>query len=70
LSKIILIGEYLKLGTRHESKPLLYSTFYKSFVFTVLAAVFHIFETAVKGLLLGVGMAGAFAELGGLVLLR
>jgi hypothetical protein len=66
LSKIILIGEYLKLGTRHESKPLLYSTFYKSFVFTVLVAVFHILETAVKGLLHGEGMAGTFTELKGL----
>ena len=63
LSKIILIGEYLKLGKRHESKPLLYSTVYKSFAFTVLVAVFHILESAVKALLHNEGMAGAFTEL-------
>jgi hypothetical protein len=63
LSKIILLGEYLKLGKRHECKPLLYSTFYKSFVFTVFVAVFHVLESAVKGLLHGDGMASAFAEL-------
>jgi hypothetical protein len=45
LSKIIPIGEYLKLGRRHECKLLLYSTFYKSFVFTVLVAVFHVLES-------------------------
>ena len=63
LSKIILIGQYLKLGKRYECKPLLYSTFYKSFVFTVLVALFHVLETTVKGLLHGDGMAGAIAEL-------
>jgi hypothetical protein len=66
LSKIILIGEYLKLGKRQECKPLLYSTFYKSFVFTVLVAVFHVLESTVKGLLHREGMAGAFTELRGL----
>ena len=66
LSKIILIGEYLKLGRRHEGKPLLYSTLYKSFVFTVLVAVFRVLESVVKGLLHGEGVAGGFAEIKGL----
>jgi hypothetical protein len=66
LSKIILIGEHLKLGKRHERKPLLYSTLYKSFVFTVLVVIFRVLESAVKGLLHNEGMAGAFAELRGL----
>jgi hypothetical protein len=66
LSKIILIGEDLKLGKRHECKPLLYSTLYKSFVFTVLVALFHVLESTVKGLLHREGMAGAVAELRGL----
>jgi hypothetical protein len=66
LSKTILIGEDLKLGKRHECKPLLYSNFYNSFVFTVLVAVFHVLESTVKGLLHREGMAGVFAELTGL----
>ena len=64
LSKIILTGEYLKLGRRHEGKPLLYSTFYKSFVFTVFVAIFRVLESAVKGLLHGEGMAGVLAPRG------
>jgi hypothetical protein len=65
LSKIILIGEYLRLGKRHENRPLIYSTVYKSFVFTLLVAVFHILENAVKGFLHGEGVAGALAVLNG-----
>src|SRR5215831_18819582 len=42
LSKIILIGEYLRVGKRQENRPLIYSTVYKSFVFTLLVAVFHV----------------------------
>jgi hypothetical protein len=61
LSKIILIGEYLRLGKRHEHKPLIYSTIYKSLAFTLLVAVFHILEDAVKRLLDGEGIMGAFA---------
>jgi hypothetical protein len=66
LSKIVLIGEDLKLGKRHESKPLVYSTLYKSLAFTFLVAVFRVLEIVVKGLLHKEGMAGAFAELRGL----
>ena len=65
LSKIILIGEYLRLGKWQEHKPLIYSTIYKSFVFTLLVAVFHILEDAVKGVLHGEGLVGAFPALGG-----
>ena len=53
LSKIILIGEYLRVGKRQENRPLIYSTVYKSFVFTLLVAVFHVLEDAIKGLLHG-----------------
>jgi hypothetical protein len=65
LSKIILIGEYLRLGKRHENRPLIYSTVYKSFAFTLLVAVFHVLENAIKGFLHGEGMVGAFAALRG-----
>ena len=65
LSKIILTGEYLRLGKQLEHRPLIYSTLYKSFVFALLVAVFHILEDAVKGVLHREGMVGAFAALSG-----
>jgi hypothetical protein len=65
LSKIILFGEYLRLGKRLEDKPLIHSTIYKSFAFTLLVAVFHIVEDAVKGVLHGQGIVGSFAVLSG-----
>src|SRR5215831_1034323 len=48
LSKIILIGEYLRVGKRQENRPLIYSTVYKSFIFTLLVAAFHVLEDAVR----------------------
>src|SRR5215471_7013160 len=63
LSKIILIGEYLRVGKRQENRPLIYSTVYKSLIFTLLVAVFHVLEEAIKGLLHGEGLRGAFAAL-------
>jgi hypothetical protein len=60
LSKIILIGEHLKLGKRLEEKPLIYSTIYKSLAFTLLVAIFRILEGGVKGLVHGEGTARAF----------
>jgi len=65
LSKVILIGEHLRLGHRHEHRPLIYSTIYKSFVFTLLVAVFHALEHAIRGLLHGEGMPSTFAALSG-----
>ena len=53
LSKVILIGEYMGLGKRHEARPLVFSTIYKSFVFTLLTAAFHIAEHAIRGLVQG-----------------
>jgi hypothetical protein len=65
LSKIILLGEYLRLGKRQEHKPLIYSTIYKSFAFTLLVVVFHILENTVKGVIHGEGIVGSFAALSG-----
>jgi hypothetical protein len=48
LSKIILLGEYAHLGRRHEGTALIVSTLYKSLVFGLLAAAFHILEEGTK----------------------
>jgi len=49
LSKVILIGEFFHLGKRHENRPLIYSTIYKSIVFSLLAAAFRIVEMIIRG---------------------
>ena len=36
ITKVIMIGEYAKLGTRHEDKALLISAVWKAFVFSLL----------------------------------
>ena len=65
LSKIILLGEYLRRGKRQEHRPLICSTIYKSFPFTLPVGVFHILEDAVKGVLHGEGIVGSFAAVSG-----
>jgi hypothetical protein len=50
LAKIILIGEYIRLGKKHESKPLILAVLYKAFLFSLLVAAFHILEESVKRL--------------------
>jgi hypothetical protein len=51
LSKVILLGEYVHLGRRHEERPLIVSTLYKSILFGLLAGVFRIVEDIAKHLL-------------------
>src|SRR5215471_1903259 len=67
LSKVIVTGEHLKLGKRQESKPLIYPTIWKAFLFTLLATAFYVVEHIVRGLLRGEGIAaglGAIREMG------
>ncbi len=44
VAKVIMIGEFARVGRRHESKPLLGSTIWKAFVFGLLVLVFHFAE--------------------------
>jgi len=63
IAKVILIGEYAHLGKKQEAKPLLVSTVYKAFLFSLLVFAFHIVEEAVKRLVHGENMAGALHNL-------
>jgi len=63
ITKIILIGEAAHLGRKHESKPLLYSTLHKSFLFGLLVFAFHVLEELIKRLVHGKDIAGAFHEI-------
>lgn len=65
LAKVLLIGEDLHLGNRFRDKPLLYSIFYKCFVFTIFFIAFHILERVVVGVWSGRTIAQSFPSIGG-----
>lgn len=62
VAKVIMIGEYAKVGRRYESRPLLQSTLWKAVVFGLLVLVFHFVEEIIKQLLHNRDIAGAFHE--------
>jgi hypothetical protein len=62
IAKVILIGEALHLGRKHESKPLFLSTVYKSFLFGLLVFAFHIVEEVIRRLVHGQEIIGAFHD--------
>ena len=53
IAKVILIGEYARLGKKHESRALVFSAVYKAFVFTLLVFAFHFVEEVIKHLYKG-----------------
>lgn len=59
IAKVILIGEYARLGKKRESKPLFVSALNKAFLFGLLVFGFHIIEEAVRRLFHGSNMATA-----------
>jgi hypothetical protein len=63
LTKVIMAGQYLHLGKRHENKPLIYPTIWKSLLFSLLAAAFKVVEYIVRSILRGGGFAGGVASL-------
>ena len=63
IAKVILIGEYARLGKRHEKKPLFLSALYKAIYFSILVFVFHVVEELVKRLIHGEGIVGGFQHL-------
>jgi len=65
LAKVLLIGEDLHLGNRFRDKPLLYSIFYKCFVFTIFFIGVHILERAIVGVWSGRTIAQSFPDIGG-----
>jgi hypothetical protein len=62
IAKVILIGEYARLGKNQEVKPLFYSAVYKAFVFGLLVFAFHILEEAIKELVHGRPIRAALHE--------
>jgi hypothetical protein len=60
IAKVILIGEYVHLGKKHETKPLFQSALHKAFLFGLLVFAFHIVEEVIRVLWHGENMATAF----------
>jgi len=63
ITKVIMIGEYAKLGKRYEHKPLLISAMWKAFVFGWLVFAFHVLEEIIKRLIHGADMAKATGDI-------
>src|SRR5215472_15024537 len=59
ITKVIMIGEYAKLGRRHEEKSLFVSAIWKALVFGLLVFAFHLVEEIVKRLIHGSEIANA-----------
>jgi len=59
ITKVIMIGEYAKLGRRHEDKALLISAAWKAFVFGLLVFAFHVVEEVIKRLIHGADIVKA-----------
>jgi hypothetical protein len=63
IAKVILIGEYARLGKKQEARPLVLSALSKAFLFTLLVLAFHLLEEAVKQLVHGHTVASAFHQM-------
>ena len=63
ITKVIMIGEYAKLGRMHENKSLFVSAVWKAFVFGLLVYAFHIVEEVIKRLIHGADLAKASREI-------
>jgi hypothetical protein len=62
IAKVILLGEYARIGRKYEERPLILSAAYKAILFVVLVFVFHLVEELVKRLLHSGHFAGALAQ--------
>ena len=62
ITKVILIGEAVHVGDKFESRPLVYSAIYKAFMYSLLVLAFHFLEEAIKRLVHGKDIVGAFHE--------
>jgi hypothetical protein len=63
LAKVIMLGDILGLGRKLKDKPLIFSTLYQSFVFSLWVIAFGVLEHTLVGLLHGEGLAGGLYAL-------
>ena len=53
ITKVIMIGQYAKLGTRLEHRSVFLSAIWKSFIYSVLVFAFHVVEEVIKRMIHG-----------------
>ena len=64
LAKVIMIGQYARLGRIFDDRPLIVPTLYKVVVFSLLTILFEMAEHFLGGLIHGHGVGGFRAEPG------
>jgi hypothetical protein len=62
LAKVIMIGDVLRLGRGLEQRPLIYSTLYRSVMFSIFVGAFTLIEQVIKGLWKGQGLTGGLVD--------
>ena len=62
VTKVIMIGEYAKVGRKYEAQALFLSTIYKAALFCILVFTFHFVEEAIKRLIHGSPVTSAPRE--------
>jgi hypothetical protein len=68
-AKVLLVGDYLRLGNRFKHKPLIYPVLYKCLVFSALLTGFHVVERTFSGVIGGKTFSESFFEIGGRTLI-
>ena len=63
LAKVIMIGDYLRLGRGLEQKPLILPALYRTVMFSVWVGIFSVLEETVRGLVHGKGLASGVEEI-------
>ena len=63
LAKVIMIGDYLRLGRGLEQKPLILPALYRTVMFSVWVGFFSVLEGTIRGLLHGKGLASGIEEI-------
>ena len=63
LAKVIMIGDYLRLGHGLEQKPLILPALYRTVMFSVWVGIFSVLEGTIRGLLHGNGLASGVEEI-------
>jgi hypothetical protein len=63
ITKVIMIGEYVRVGKKYEAGRLFVSAIWKAFMFTLLVFAFHVVEEIIKRLIHGADMANASRDI-------
>ena len=63
ITKVIMIGDLVKLGRKHEAKPILLAVVWKAFLYGLLIFAFHVVEEIIKRLIHGADAAHVSREI-------